>query len=129
MEHNKAQGVIEFTIIFSALIFFFVLFFAIIQFNTNQKNLEKQNIIANNIALSVRDEISLASESSEGYSRNFTIPQKLDNIYDYNISINDNRLVTNTDKYQYVLTIPDITGAVVKGNNLIKKTNNSIIIN
>jgi hypothetical protein len=41
----------------------------------------------------------------------------------------NNSLILNTSEYQHVAAIPSITGAVAKGNNQIRKANDSIIVN
>ena len=86
---GRAQGAIEFIIIFSAFLFFFAVFFSVIKMNIQKKNIEKERIIARTVALNVQSEINLAAESSEGYYREFQIPENiLGKNYDLNISDN-----------------------------------------
>ena len=84
---HRGQGVIEFMILFGFLLFFFVAFIAVLQFNTNEKSGDKQRVLFENIARGVRDEVSFAAESSDGYYREFYIPMNvLGRDYDINIT-------------------------------------------
>jgi len=74
---KNAQGAVEFVVLFGFILFFFVLFFSVIQSNISEKDLEKQKIIAQNIVLDIQYEVNLATESSEGYYREFKIPENL----------------------------------------------------
>jgi len=126
--NRKAQGAIEFLIIFSAMFFFFIVFLLIIQNNVAEKNLEKENLVAINIALSVKDEIGLANGASEGYYRQFNIPQNLLG-KDYNIEIIDQRVFISAEKIGISYLVLDVTGTLVKGTNTIRKENGNVLLN
>lgn len=129
MQNKKAQGVIEFIIIFSAALFFFIVFFSVIQMNTEEKNLEKARIVSQNIVLGIQDEINLAAQSSNGYQREFEIPQNiLGREYEINIS-GSYIYLTLGEKISVSYKISNITGSLQKGNNLIKKENDSVYLN
>ncbi|MBI3622880.1 class III signal peptide-containing protein [Candidatus Pacearchaeota archaeon] len=125
---NKGQGAIEFMIIFGAVLFFFVLFFSVIQFNTSQKDKEKESLVAQSVVLDVQDEINLASEASDGYSRSFTIP---DNILgkDYNINITGDRVYLEMEGFATSYKITNATGNLIKGTNLIRKESGVVYVN
>jgi len=126
--NNKAQGVIEFLIIFAALLFFFIVFFSIIQINIERKNLDKEKIIIQNTALDVQYEISLAAESSEGYIREFKTPINILG-KDYEINIVTNRIYVAIDKMGFSYKVQNLTGTIKKGSNTIKKQNGEIYLN
>ena len=124
----KAQGMIEFVILIGAVLFFFVSFFLIIQENVSDKNLERKTLLAQNIALTVQNEINLASESTNGYSREF----KIENMIlgeDYNIQIADGRVYVNTTRIGLSYQVLDFVGSIQKGNNIIKKENDTVYLN
>jgi len=125
---KKAQGGIEFMIVFGAMFFFFIIFLLVIQQNVSEKNLEKENVVATNIALGVRDEIALASTASEGYYREFKIP---DNLLgkDYTIAIIDQRIFISAEKIGISYLLLNVTGNITKGTNMIKKQNGSVLLN
>src|SRR3989344_6023531 len=128
MYNNKAQGAFEFIIILGSVLFFFLVFFAAIQSNVSEKNLEKEKVISQNIALDVQDEINLAAESSEGYYREFSVPENVLG-KDYEINITENFVYVKMGKISVSYKIANITGNIQKGVNIIEKQNGEILLN
>jgi len=124
----KSQGAIEFLIISGIVIFMFTVFFVAIQANTEERNKENEAIIIKNLALSVQDEIFLALKSSDGYIREFQIPQLISG-KDYEISIIDNFVHVKTSQNAVSLKLDDFTGNIKKGINIIKKQNGKVYLN
>ena len=127
---KRAQTAIEFVILVGFILFFFTAFFLAIQENMSDKINEKQNLMLKETALAIQDEINLALESGEGYSREFKIPDKIGN-RDYEGSLVEDMvyLKTTNEKYAIALPIAKVSGEVVKGTNTIKKENGEIKIN
>ena len=125
----KAQVSMEVLILMSFLFLVFIIFLGFMNSKLSAEHSEKESLFLKDISNQIQSEIRLAYNAKEGYLRNFTLPEKLENKIDYDIEISGNSLLTKTSKHQYVMTIPDITGAVIKGNNQIKKINKTIIIN
>ena len=125
---HRGQGAMEFAIIFGFLLFFFIVFFAIIQANTAEKNKEKERIIIQNVALDVQDEINLAAQSSDGYYRNFSIPE---NIFgrDYDIIVFGDSVYANTSDFGVSYSVFEIQGNLKKGLNNIRKENGIVYLN
>jgi len=133
MEHifkskKKAQGAIEFIIIFSAFLLFFVAFFSVIKVNIEKKNLEKERLIAQSIALDVQYELNLAAESSEGYYRVFNVPNNILG-KDYQINISDNRVFVFIGKFGISYRVLPVNGSINKGVNVITKQNENVFLN
>ena len=105
---KKAQGTIEFIVLFGAILFFFISFFAIIQGNIEDKNEDKEKILLQNTALSLRDEINLAAESSEGYFREFTLPENILG-REYEINITDRFVYITTEKHGFSYKTFEVT--------------------
>ena len=128
--NEKAQTAIEFVILVGFILFFFTIFFISIQENMSDKLSEKQNLMLKQTALTIQDEINLALDSSDGYSREFNVPEKIGN-RDYDVSLVEDMvyLKTQDEKYAMALPIAKVTGQVVKGKNIIKKENGEIKIN
>ncbi|MEM0231372.1 MAG: hypothetical protein QXW00_01800 [Candidatus Woesearchaeota archaeon] len=80
------------------------------------------------IALKIQYEIDTAAVVSDGYSRNFTIPQ---NIYgrNYQALIIGNYVLVLSDKYSELLSIIPVSGYIKTGVNNIQKQNGTICIN
>lgn len=127
---KNAQTAIEFVILTGFILFFFTTFFLAIQGNMSDKLKQKQNLMLKETALAVQDEINLALDSSDGYYREFEVPEKIGN-QDYDISLVDDMvyLKTKDEKLAMSLPIAKVTGQVVKGQNTIKKENGEVKIN
>ncbi len=125
---KKAQGVIEFIILFGVALLFFVVIIATIQESQSQKNKEKERLIAQNVALDIQDEINLAAESSDGYERNFTTPENIIGL-DYTINVSQGYIFLTLGDYVVDYNVVQVVGQIQKGNNLIKKENGTVYLN
>lgn len=128
MNIKQAQTAIEFVFLVG-LAFTIVIIFSVVSRNQiSDLSDEKEFILVKDLAFKVQNEINLAARVEDGYSREFTIPQKLETI-DYTISINDNVLIVETDNHDQVLIIPRVNGSVQKGTNIIRKIEGVIHLN
>lgn len=132
MYRKNAQSTVEFVIIFAAVMFFFISFFAVIQSNIQKKNFEKEKIMAQNIALNIQNEISLAAESSEGYYREFKVPNNILG-KEYEVSIVDNRIYIKLGEkigisYK-VFELSNLSESLVQGVNIIEKKGGEVHLN
>ena len=125
---KKAQGSIEFIILIASIILFFILFMVAIQFNLQEKNNEKEKVIAQNIALSIQDEINLAKKSIDGYYREFGVANYILG-RDYLIEIIDDRIYVKANKVALSYPIAEVNGTIKKGANIIQKQNGTIYLN
>ena len=126
--NSKAQGAVEFVVLFGAVMFFFIMFFSIVQMNISDKNKEKEQIIVQNVALNVQDEISLASGSTDGYSRSFSIPQEILG-ENYDITVANGYVNVSLKKFVVFYKVAEVQGSIQKGNNFIKKENGAVYLN
>lgn len=127
---NKGQVAIEFLIIVGAVIFFTSLLMLAIKTSHQEEIYKQQNIQLKEIALTVQNEINLASESIDGYSREFQIPQTAGS-QEYEITL-DTGIVyikTTNDKHALSLPVKKTTGNLNKTLNKIEKINGQILIN
>ena len=117
-------------ILVSSVLIFFIGFLFAIQNNISDKLYERKNLAVREVALIVQDEINLALKSSEGYRRNFELPQDVGGT-DYEISFVDGFVYIRTTDERHALSLPivNLTGNIQKGNNLIRKDNGVIFIN
>ena len=129
-KHSKSQSAIEFMILIGFVLFFFTSFFIVIQWNMRDKLEERNNAAIQNVALIVQDEINLAYESSDGYSRTFRLPEKIDS-REYEINITSDLVYIQTKDKYYATALPvhRVVGDVKLGDNFIKKENGEIILN
>ena len=125
---RKAQSSIELIALISALIFFLTIFLGIIYDNISEKSKEKETIVVKNLALSILDEITLAAKSSNGYYRNFEVPETI-NSKSYEINITSERVYIKTSANAMSYPVQNITGKLKKGVNIIKKENGIVYLN
>lgn len=125
---RKSQGGIEFLIISGVVIFFFTIFFIAIQTNIEERNKENEKLIIKNLALGVQDEIALATKASDGYTREFSVPELISG-KNYEIKITDNYIYIKTENNALALKVDDFIGEIKKGKNLIKKENGKVYLN
>lgn len=125
---RKSQGAIEFVIIFGAAMFFFTIFFLVIYSRVSETNQEKEAIIIKNLALSIQDEINLAIKSTNGYYREFSVPETISS-QDYYINITDDMIYIKTEKNAVAYPVEEIQGNIKKDVNVIKKENGEVRLN
>jgi len=127
---KRSQSAIELLILVGFLLFSFTIFFLVIQGNMSDKLRKRQDIAVKNIVLTVQDEINLAFQSSDGYSREFKIPENI-NGDKYEINIIDGMVYLRTydGKYALALSVKNVTGDIQKNTNIIKKENWEIKLN
>ncbi len=125
---RKSQIATEF-IILSGIALFITIIFVFISLDQSKELYEKKEFLKiQDIALIIQKEISMASYVEDGYTREFKIPEKIDN-KDYNIYIINNTLSVFTDTLPYTVNILNVTGELNKGSNTIKKTNGKVFLN
>jgi len=125
---KRAQGAIEFVIIFSAFLFFFAVFFTVIKINLQKKDFEKERIVARSVVLDVQSEINLAAESSEGYYREFNIPENILG-KDYEINNTDDEVYVGMNDMVISYKVSLVNGTLQKGINIIKKQDGNVLLN
>ncbi len=89
---------------------------------------EKQFILVQDLALKIKEEIFLAHTVSEGYSRTFSLPTKLEG-FEYSFSMMGSTLIIGSGEANYSTTVAPFNGTLVKGSNIIAKNYNGVQIN
>jgi len=128
---KRGQSAMEFIILIGFLLVAFVVFMLVIQENMEDRTDKRQNTQIIEIALSVKNEVDLAYQSSDGYVREFELEK---NPYGggYEVRIEDNLVFVNSVDWKHAisLAVPNVTGDVNKeGINIIKKENGQVILN
>jgi hypothetical protein len=135
MKFRDGQSAVEFMILVGAVLFFFLGMLFVIQGNIGDKLRENKNIVLQEIAISIQKEINLASESSDGYKRDFTI---LPNILglEYSLCITDGLVYVATDNGKHAIALPvePVDGNLkdepeVDNINTIEKINGEVVLN
>lgn len=115
--------------IFIALTFMLVFFISLHQLSgTRQVYIEKESSLVYDLAMSLQEEIRMASVSEEGYIRNFSIPSRLEN-FDFELGIAQEFLTVSGNNTFYSVRIPNATGILVKGSNIITNKGGALYFN
>jgi hypothetical protein len=130
LNKNHAQTASEFLIMVGFLMFFFVTFFLIINEMTSSKASQRIDKSLELLAYGAQDEVSLAVKASEGYVRQFTIPNTIEG-NEYNITINQGRIFAYTLNREHAISLlaSNVSGDFIKGRNTIKKINSTVRLN
>ena len=128
MKHSQTS--IEFIILVGFVLFFLTLFLIAVQENTSYKTHQRKNQQVKELILGIQDEINLASEASEGYYREFNVPNQVAGM-DYQVGIAEDFLyIKTTDgRFAISLPVPSVVGDILKGDNFIKKENGAVYLN
>ena len=130
MKSKKAQAGVEFILILGALLFFVTLFFLAVQENMQDKIYRRENLKVKEIAITIQNEIDLALQSMDGYTRDFQIPEKAGNL-NYEISITSGVVYIDAGEGKHAMALPigEVTGDVNIPTNTIKKINGVVLLN
>ena len=127
---QRGQLSIEFIMIIGAAMFFFVALFAVFNSILSDRADTRTNEYFFEFAESIRQEIVLAHEASDGYERNFLLPETINKRY-YDMEIQGSWIVMKSDDERFSLSVPvlNVTGNLQKGNNVIKNVNGEVFLN
>ena len=127
---SKGQVGMEFLIILGGVVFFVSILLLAIQNNQEEKSKEKQMIQLKEIALTVQNEISLASSSSDGYERIFELPERSGGEeYDIILEKGAVYIKTTDGRFALALPVPEVTGQINKTYNKIEKISGEVRLN
>lgn len=126
--NKKAQITLEFILLFSIVFFLFIGLEKVISVRIGLRRDAKINNALEDIGGVVKDEISNAQKAVGDYSRTFDIPDNLFGM-NYSVNIENQFLVVEYDKYQFITLVENISGQPKPGSNIIRKINKKICIN
>ncbi len=127
---KKAQSSIEFIILIGVMTFIFLMFLFVLKMNLSDEHEDNRNLFIKEIAVTIQNEISLATNSIEGYHREFQIPINLFGV-DYTAEIVAGLVYIHTNDGRYALSLPvsEVTGALQIGVNVITKKEGVVYLN
>lgn len=130
LSDKKSQSSIEFIIIVGAVLLSFVTVLAVLQKSLGEKTIEKRNFEFLELAMAVQNEMNLASKTSDGYQRSFTLPEKIEG-FNYQIRIIADSVYLNSTEAEYAVALPspEVSGQLQKGSNTLRKINGTIYLN
>jgi hypothetical protein len=130
-EKKRGQVAMEFLILISIAFCIFIIYTVITRDKVVNLSMEEEYIHLQDFTDSVRSEILVASQVEDGYYREFTLPQKIADKYEYTIYVNTttDNIISNTTNHQQVINIPHVNGTIQKGTNVITKEGGIIYLN
>jgi len=119
---------IAFVAVLSILLFLTVYQSSTLYFQLNSARILKD---AQSISDQIASEINLALKVGDGYSRIFYLPKKISDSLDYEVSVEDYRVVVKwkDGSTQSVILTKNITGQILKGKNFIRNVEGIIYVN
>jgi len=124
----NGQIAIEFILMISMAFLLGVLYLATSSELVFRFSEDQRLAVLNDVGYTVQDELILATTVEDGYSRNFTLPEKADR-FPYTITNDATSITLVSGTLTITYDIPTITGAFVKGSNRIVKTNTGLGVN
>src|SRR3989344_34537 len=128
---SRGQSGIELIIVVGFFAFSFLIFLLVIHRNTADERFENRNILVQEVALQIQQEINLAMNSANGYSRQFVLPMTISGV-SYTVDIVDGDTVyIKTDDEKHALSLPtaEVTGEIIIGVNYISKVDDVVRLN
>jgi hypothetical protein len=130
LKKNNAQFGIEFIVLISFMFVLFLGFTAVITSKIIEVKESKRQEIAEDIATLAKNEIDLARSATDGYSRTFNLPLKVDgNIYTIEIIDNRELVVKYLDREYVRFLAANIIGDLNPGANTLRKENGILYVN
>ncbi|MEK6895224.1 MAG: hypothetical protein AABX48_01770 [Nanoarchaeota archaeon] len=127
---NKSQSSVEFMIVVAAGFFILVVFLIVLQSNILDKTKEKINLEMNQVAITVQNEINLATSASNGYKRTFILPSVVGGMnYTLNISGNILQISTTNGNFALGVSVLPVQGNIKKDSNIIRNQNGTVFLN
>ena len=106
-----------------------VIIFTVIFSELYQDNLrDKKRILFEDYGYALQNEFFMAKQTRPGYTRTFEVPQNLVG-FDFQILIINNVLLLNYTDNIFPVSIPNITGYIQKGTNVIINENDTLCLN
>lgn len=125
---NKAQVAFEFVMLVAILFTVLIVFTSFVRDNFTEVETDTDHFKLKDLAISIKSELNLAIVLEDGYQRYFYIPLTLDGL-EYNITRDDGILLFESANAEYSVSVPQYTGTLQKGNNLIRKNSGAIEVN
>ncbi len=120
----------EFFILVGVVSLIVIIFIATILDQIKEFQDKREYLLIKDAALKLQKEVYLAAIAEDGYTRQFTMPSKLEDVINYSITTGNNgTLVIYTDNFLYAVPVPEVTGTITKSTNTITKTGGVVNLN
>lgn len=128
IKRNKSQVASEFTILIWLALLITMIFILFLYTSGKSRTDERINAKMNDFGASLQNEFVLASQMNDGYVRNLKLKDNIEST-DYNITILSQKLLMLSYAERNIyFKIPRVNGSISKGNNIITKIGDDILI-
>ena len=124
---KRGQAAIEFILLIIILFSVFMVYTVSTRTKMDEIRDEKEYVLLRDAVKMVQSEILTAVKVEDGYVREFEIPETLD-LINYTITLGNGIILGNTNSHEYAVTVPNISGTLKKGKNMITKENGIVNI-
>ena len=130
MMNNKSQLSMEFFMLAGLAFIAVIIFVGASAREIGELRDTKDFLLIKDLGLKLQKEVSIASYVEDGYERDFTLPDKLENSVDYYILTKNTSITINSSKTVFSARIPVIYGKnFTKGSNKIERISGKIYVN
>ena len=124
----RAQMSLEFTFIIIILLFLTIALVVVSGNKLTDFKKEKEVFLLKDTAATVRNEVQIAFAMDSGYVRVFGLPETLEGI-DYTITIQNGFISAAVGNELIELAVQPVNGTLIKGVNIIRKVEGSVLLN
>ena len=107
--HKKSQSSMEFFALVGLAFLATILFVGITVNEVKEFSDQKEFLMIKDLALRLQKEVAIAASVEDGYERDFTLPDKLENSVDYYILTKNTSITINSSKTVFSAGIPVLT--------------------
>ncbi|HJX05636.1 MAG TPA: hypothetical protein VJ461_02920 [Candidatus Nanoarchaeia archaeon] len=125
--NSKSQIATEFMLMVGLAMIVIFAFLAVIYVLISDYYEEKNMSKLEDLGYSIQSELILAAEVEPGYERTIIIPDDVGGV-GYSLSQAANDLVITYRSHEFLFAIPQVSGALAKGSNTIRKTDAHTIV-
>lgn len=130
---KKSQTSMEFFLLMGLAFLAVIIFVGVSANEIKEFKDTKDFLLIKDLALKLQKEVSIAASVEDGYKRDFTLPDKLENSVDYsivNILDKNNTITINSSKAVFSVRVPLMHGKnFTKGSNTVERISGKIYIN
>jgi len=125
---KTAQVAFEFVMLVAILFTVLIVFTSFVRDNFSDVESDTDYFKLKDLAISIKSELNLAIALEDGYQRLFFVPLTIDGL-EYNITRDDGTLMFESSDAEYSVSVPQYSGTLQKGNNIIRKNSGAIEVN
>ncbi|MBI2135348.1 hypothetical protein HYU09_05125 [Candidatus Woesearchaeota archaeon] len=130
---NKSQLSMEFFMLAGLAFITVIIFVGVSAREIGELRDTKDFLLIKDLGLKLQKEVGIAAYVEDGYVREFTLPDKLDNSVDYsivNILGKNNSITISTSKTVFSVRVPLMYGKnFTKGSNKVERISGKIYVN